>query len=131
MEHDLKNIEKAILAGVVGETTGVLLRDREAKRTALRQQLERWQQREKVSPYIPISAEAIRARLEGLDELLRRDPCRVNAFFRDHLSPIMCEPVQEAGQRFYRARGAMKGSAVMTALGLDQDFVFGGCGGGI
>ena len=46
VEHDLKNIEKAILAGVVGETTGVLLRDREAKRHALRQQLERWQQRE-------------------------------------------------------------------------------------
>ena len=46
VEHDLKNIEKAILAGVVGETTGVLLRDREAKRHALRQQVERWQQRE-------------------------------------------------------------------------------------
>ena len=30
VEHELKNIEKAILAGVVGETTGVLLRDREA-----------------------------------------------------------------------------------------------------
>ena len=63
VEHELKNIEKAILAGVVGETTGLLLRDREAKRHALQQQLERWQQREKVSPCIPISAEAIRARL--------------------------------------------------------------------
>ena len=60
----------------------------------------RGQQRERVAPCIPISAEAIRARLEGLDALLRRDPCRVNAFFRDHLSPIMCEPVEQGPSGF-------------------------------
>lgn len=39
VEGELQHIERAILAGLVGETTASLLKAREARRTALRQQL--------------------------------------------------------------------------------------------
>lgn len=130
VEEELHHIERAIVAGLVGETTAGLLRDREARRTALRQQLQRWQH-PRVSPAQPITLSIIQTRLEDLYGLLSGDSVQVNAFFREHLTPIVCSPTEEGNQRFYRACGAVNGSALMVSLGLMQEADFGGCGGRI
>jgi hypothetical protein len=51
--------------------------------------------------------------------------------FSAHLSSIACSPKEEGGQQFYRACGAVDGTARVVTLGLDKEFDFGGCGGGI
>jgi hypothetical protein len=55
----------------------------------------------------------------------------VNAFFREHLTSIVCSPIENGGQPFYRACGAVNSTALMVTLGLVQEYDFGGCGGEI
>lgn len=130
VEHELENIERAILAGLVGETTAGLLKDREARRSVLRQQLQGLQ-RPRVRPEHPVTLNEIRTRVEDLYGLLSGESVQVNAFFREHLTSIVCSPIEDEGQRFYRASGAVKSTALMVTLGLVQEYDFGGCGGGI
>jgi site-specific DNA recombinase len=130
VEGELQHIERAILAGLVGETTASLLKDREARRSMLREQLKGLQRPGDRTPD-PVTVSTIRTRLEDLYRLLSEDSVRVNAFFRAHLSSIVCSPMEEGGQRFYRACGAVDGTALMVTLGLDKEFDFGGCGGRI
>jgi len=79
----------------------------------------------------PIRADAdtVTAHLARLDDLLRRDVPRANAFFRAHVAPITCRSVKESGRHFYRATVAANGSEIIKSLGLAQAFDFGGCGG--
>ena len=79
----------------------------------------------------PVTLSTIRTRLEDLYGLLSEDSVQVNAFFREHLRPIVCAPMEEGDQRFYRACGAVNGTALMVTLGLVKEFDFGGCGGRI
>lgn len=127
VERELENIGRAILAGLAGETTAGLLKDREARRRVLRQQLQGLQ-RPRVSPEHPITLHTIRTRVEDLYGLLSGDSVQVNAFFREHLTSIVCSPIEDGGQPFYRASGAVKSTALMVTLGLVQEYDFGGCG---
>jgi hypothetical protein len=127
VELELEIIGRAILAGLVGETTASLLKDREARRRVLRHQLQGLQ-RPRVSPEHPVTLNSIRTRVEDLYGLLSGDSVQVNAFFREHLTPIMCSPIEDGRQPFYRASGAVKSTALMVTLGLVQEYDFGGCG---
>jgi hypothetical protein len=129
VEDELHHIERAILAGLVGETTAGLLKGREARRTALRQQLQ-GVQHPRVRTH-PVTLSTIRTRLEDLYGLLSGDSVQVNAFFREHLTSIVCSPMEDGDQRFYRACGAINGTALMVTLGLVKEYDFGGCGGAI
>ncbi len=130
VEDELHHIERAILAGLFGETTAGLLKDREARRTALRQQLEGLQHPRVSTPH-PVTLSTVRTRLEDLYGLLSGDSVQVNAFFREHLTSIVCSPMEDGDQRFYRACGAVNGTALMVTLGLVKECDFGGCGGKI
>lgn len=130
VDKEIKNIGKAILAGVVGETTAALLHERETRRKALLQQLVDIQTSHN-SPLLHLDEKAITAQLNQLAEVLNQDPGRVNTFFRQHLTPITCVPVEKEKRRFYRASGASNGEEFLKTLGLAQSFTFGGCGGGI
>lgn len=116
--------------GVVGQTTAALFKDREGRREALRQRLHAVANGPAMTSGHVGPAE-IRAPLERLDELLRQDPARANSVFRQTLEPITMMPVEENGQRFYRATGAAKGTEMLDRLGLAQAVDFGGCGGWI
>ena len=48
---------------------------------------------------------------------------------RQILEPITMTSVKEAGQRFYRATGAAKGTEMLDRLGVIQAADFSGCGG--
>ena len=79
----------------------------------------------------PIDKDVIKERLYALLETLKQDPIRVNAFFREHLSPISCTPIQKKERRYYQARGATNMENLMNSLGLGRNFAIGGCGGSI
>ena len=129
VEEELRNVERAILAGVVSETTAALVQDREAQRRALKNRLAALEARRGTGP-LRIDAATITAQLARLNDLLGRDVARANSFFRGHLTPIVCAPIREAGRRFYRATVAAKGAEIIKSLGLvPQAFDFGGCGG--
>jgi len=129
VEQALRNIEKAILAGIVGETTGELLKNYEGKRKALQAKLALPSQNAKQP--LRINSTIIKTKLKGLHALLNTDPPRVNTFLRKHLAPIVCTPKKENGQRFYRARGVAREDQLLTFLGIETSFDFRGCGGGI
>src|SRR6266851_7606849 len=128
VETELRNIEDAIVQGVVGKTTAALLQDREARRGALQARLAGLVNGPAVKPLRVDSAE-IRARLAQLYDLLKEDSARANTVLRQILEPITMTPVEEAGQSFYRATGAAKGAEMLDRLGLIQAVDFGGCGG--
>jgi len=130
VDQKLRNIERAILSGMVGQTTARLLEGYEARRKELAERLARYESRDAAGTQ-PLDAESVRRVLENLQTLLAGDAVRVNAFFREHLTPIVCTPVEENGQRFYRARGAAHGAELLKTLGLGREFDFGGCGGRI
>ena len=124
----LRNIEKAILTGMAGETTAKLLREYETRKEDLCAKLVRYEAGCAPRPD-PLDTESVGVALKNLQGLFARDPVRVNAFFREHLTPIICTPVEKDGQRFYRARGAAHGGELLKTLGLFQEVDFGGCGG--
>ncbi len=130
VDKKLRNIERAILSGMVGHTTARLLEEHEARRKELTERLARYESRDTAGAQ-PIDAESVRRVLENLQTLLAGDAVRVNAFFREHLTPIVCTPVEQNGQRFYQARGAAHGAELLKTLGLNREFDFGGCGGRI
>lgn len=129
IETELRNIEDAIVHGVVGTTTAALLQDREARRDALQVRLQA-ADRPSGGP-LRVGAAEIRSCLEELDALLKQDPARANSVFRQILEPITMTPVEENGRRFYQATGAAKGAEMLDRLGLAQAVDFGGCGGWI
>jgi len=128
VEAELRNVEQAILAGVVSETTATLLKDREAQRRVLQDRLAALDTR-RAAGQLRADADTITTSLARLDTLLNQDVTRANAFFRQHLAPIRCTPVEVDGKRFYRAVGEANGAAMINSLGLAQAFDFGGCGG--
>jgi hypothetical protein len=128
VETELRNIENAIVQGVVGKTTAALLQ--EVRRDALHARLAALAHGPTVKP-VQVGAGEIRARLERLYELLKEDSARANTVLRQILEPITMTPVEEAGHRFYRATGAAKGVEMLDRLGLIQAVDFGGCGGRI
>ena len=130
VEEELRNVERAILAGVVSETTAALVQDREAQRRVLKVRLAALDARRGTGP-LPVDAATITAQLAKLNELLGRDVARANTFFRAHVAPIICAPIREGGRKFYRATVAAKGAEIIKSLGLAQPFDFGGCGGWI
>jgi len=88
IEAELANIEKAILAGVVTDTTTALLKDREAQRQSLRARLQaldgqRGKGRRRVDDAL------IANQLAKLDEVLNEDTEAANAFLRQHVK-IRC-----------------------------------------
>ena len=117
-------------SGLIGETTAALLRDREARQAALRARRGALEARTPPTP-LRIDAAKVHAMLAELHTLVQTDPARVNAFFRTHLSPITCTPVEAKGKRFYRAAGRANGPEMLKRLGLAQAFDLGGCGGWI
>jgi site-specific DNA recombinase len=130
VEIELRNIEDAIVQGVVGKTTAALLQDREARRDALATRLRTLAGPRSVGP-LRLGPAEIRASLEQLDALLKQDSGRANNVLRQILEPITMTPVEEKGRRFYRATGAAKGPEMLNRLGLAQAVDFGGCGGWI
>lgn len=130
IEEELRNVERAILAGVVSETTAALVQDREAQRRSLKGRLVGLEARCRTGPF-RADASTITSHVARLNDLLRRDVPRANAFFRTHVAPITCTPVREEGRRFYRATVAANGPEIIKSLGLTQAFDFGGCGGWI
>ena len=129
VEEALQNIERAILAGLVGETTKEMLEKYEGKRKDLQAQLS--QASPKLTQTLSVDGQTICRKIKELDRLLNTDSTRVNAFFRKHLSPIVCTPEKENGQRFYRARGAARDQELLALFGIETPFAFRGCGGGI
>src|SRR5437870_9230987 len=93
VEEELHNVERAILAGAVSETTATLVQDREAQRRTLKERLVALEVRQAAGP-LRVDAAAITRQLTRLDDLLRRDVERANAFFRAHVAPITCTPVK-------------------------------------
>ncbi|HKX05703.1 MAG TPA: recombinase family protein, partial [Methylomirabilota bacterium] len=130
VETELRNIEAAIAQGVVGKTTAALLNDREGRRDALQARLRAVTDGRSRGP-CQVGPAEIRASLEELDALLKRDSARANSVIRQVLEPITMMPVEENGRRFYRAMGAAKGVEMLDRLGLAQAVDFGGCGGWI
>jgi DNA invertase Pin-like site-specific DNA recombinase len=130
VEEELRNVERAILAGVVSETTAALVQDREAQRRSLKERLVGLEARGRTGP-LRADAGTITAQLARLDDLLRTDVPRANGFFRTHVTPIICTPVKQNGRKFYRATVAASGPEIIKSLGLAQAFDFGGCGGWI
>ena len=130
VDEELRNIERAILAGVLSETTAALLQDREAQRRSLRERLSARDARSTAGA-LRVDGESVTRHLTTLDDLLNGDVQRSNAFFRSHVAPITCTPVQEQGRRFYRATVAVNGAEMIKSLGLAQAFDLGGCGGWI
>jgi len=128
VDEELRNVERAILAGVVSEMTAALVQDREVRRRSLKARLVALEAQNTKQP-IRADADTIARRLAKLDDLLHRDVARANAFFRTHVAPIVCRPVKEAGQKFYRATVAANEGEIIKSLGLAQAFDFGGCGG--
>jgi hypothetical protein len=128
VEAELRNIEHAIIQGVVGKTTATLLQEREARRGAVQARLRALAERPAVGP-VRTSPADILARLEQLYELLKEDSARANTVLRQILEPITMTPVEEKGRRFYRATGAAKEAEMLDRLGLAQAVDFGGCGG--
>jgi hypothetical protein len=118
------------LAGVVSETTAALVQDREAQRRSLKGRLVGLEARCRTGPF-RADASTITSHVARLNDLLRRDVPRANAFFRTHVAPITCTPVREEGRSFYRATVAANGPEIIKSLGLTQAFDFGGCGGWI
>ena len=86
-------------------------------------------QSQRLTQALCVDTATIEAKIEELQGLLNTDPIRVNAFFLKHLSPIVCAPIKEIGQRFYRARGAARGDELLTLLGLESPYDFRGCRG--
>jgi hypothetical protein len=91
-------VERAILQGVVGETTAALLRDREARRPGLRARLEK--REAGATPMLSVERTTVHAMLGDLQELLQTDPSRVNGVFRTYLGPITGTPEEADGKRF-------------------------------
>jgi hypothetical protein len=116
VETELRNIESAIVQGVVGKTTGALLQDREGRRDGLQARLRALTDCPTVSP-LRVGPAEIQACLEQLDELLKQDSTRANRVLRQVLEPITMTPVEDGGRRFYRATGAAKGLKCSTAWG--------------
>ena len=86
-------------------------------------------QSQRLTQALCVDTATVEAQIDELQGLLNTDPIRVNAFFRKHLSPIVCAPIKEIGQRFYRARGAARGDELLTLLGLESPYDFRGCRG--
>jgi site-specific DNA recombinase len=129
IEAELANIEKAILAGVVTDTTTALLKDREAQRQSLRARLQALDgQRAKGGRRVDDMLVA--AQLAKLDDVLNEDAEAANAFSRQHVK-IRCTPAERGGRRFYQAKGDADGTEIIKSLGLAQAFDFGGCEGWI
>jgi site-specific DNA recombinase len=129
IDGELAHIERAIVQGIVGETTAALLRDREARRTALRARLEALGAR--TTPTLNVEATTVQSALAELQSLLQTDAARANGVFRTYLGPITCMPMEVNGRRFYRAQGVANGPEMLKRLGLTQAFDLGGCGGWI
>ena len=87
VEEELRNVERAILAGIVSETTTALVQDRETRRRALKERLAAMDARRGIGP-LPVDAATITAQLAKLNELLGRDIARANTFFRARVAPI-------------------------------------------
>ena len=130
VEEELGNVGRAILAGVVSETTAALVQDREAQRRSLKERLGALETHRGTGP-LRADTDTITGQLARLNDLLARDVARANAFFRAHVAPIICAPIREGGRKFYRATAAAKGPEIIKSLGLAQAFDFGGCGGWI
>jgi len=129
VETELANVEKAILAGVVADTTAALLKDREAQRQSLRARLQNLDGQRLNGP-LRVDEPMVESQLAKLDEVLNEDPEAANVFFRQHLK-IRCTPAERGGRRFYRAEGEANGGEIIKSLGLAQAFDLGGCGGWI
>jgi len=112
VEEELRNVERAILAGIVSETTTALVQDRETRRRALKERLAAMDARRGIGP-LPVDAATITAQLAKLNELLGRDIARANTFFLARVAPIRCAPVREGGRKFYRATVAANGSELI------------------
>jgi hypothetical protein len=112
---------------VVGEATAALLRGHEARRAALRARRDTLEAG--TTPTLKVDPAMVQSMLAELQALLQTDPARVNGFFRTHLGPITCTPVEADGQRFYSAQGLANGPEMLKRLGLAQAFDLGGCGG--
>jgi hypothetical protein len=113
IETELRNIEDPIVHGLVGTTTAALLQDREARRDVLRARLQA-AEHPSAGP-LRVGAAEIRAHLDELDALLKQDPTRANAVFRQILEPITMTPVEQDGRRFYRATGAARGAEMLES----------------
>jgi cob(I)alamin adenosyltransferase len=130
VNDELQNIERAILAGVLSETTAALLQDREAQRRSLSERVAALNARSAAGA-LRVDGNSVARYLTKLEDLLNGDLHRSNAFFRSHLAPITCTPLKEHGRQFYRATVAVNGSEMIKSLGLAQAFDFVGCGGWI
>jgi len=119
VETELRNIEGAIVQGVVGKTTAALLQDREGRRDALHTRLQALANYPTVKA-LQVGPAEIRACLEQLHDLLKQDAARANSVFRQILEPITMTPVEERGRRFYCATGAAKWAEMLNRLGLTQ-----------
>ena len=117
VEAELRNVERAILAGVVSETTAALVQDREAQRRSLKERSVALDARRGAGP-VRADADTVAAYLARLDGLLRRDVPRANAFFRTHVGPITCTSVKENEPNFYRATVAANGSEIVKVPDL-------------
>jgi len=58
VEEELRNVERAILAGIVSETTTALVQDRETRRRALKERLAAMDARRGIGP-LPVDAATI------------------------------------------------------------------------
>jgi predicted amino acid-binding ACT domain protein len=128
VQVELHNVEQAILAGLVSETTAALVKSREAQRRELQEQLATLDERRAMA-LVPVDAATITGHVERLGDVLNQDSARVNGFLRQHLVAIDCMPTERDGQRFYRAVVVPNVAEMIKSLGLVQAFDFCGCGG--
>jgi len=113
VEEELRNVERATLAGIVSETTAALVQDPETRRRALKERPAAMDARRGTEP-LPVDAATITAQLAKLNELLGRDIARAITFFRARVAPIRCAPVREGvpgSDRGERVRNNQRRSA--------------------
>jgi hypothetical protein len=92
VEEELGNVGRAILAGVVSETTTALVQDREALRRSLKERLGALETHRGTGP-LRADTDTITEQLARLNDLPARDVARANAFFRAHVAPTICAPM--------------------------------------
>jgi len=83
----------------------------EGKRKDLQAQIS--QASPKLTQTLSVDGQTICQKIKELDRLLNTDSTRVNAFFRKHLSPIVCTPEKKTGNA----------SIVLEALPVGKNFL--------
>ncbi len=118
VDEELRNVEQAILAEVLSETTAALVQDREAQRRSLKERLATLDARRGAGP-LRAGADTVTATLARLDDLLRRDVPRANAVLPGARLADYLHAVKENGRK---SRGKLSELPTRLACALGTNW---------